>query len=376
MKDQTVSFPSWLFVATFSCLWLFLKTIFRALDKIASIVSCRPDTKKGIEHLQIAFSGMLVKDFHGVKKALKKSKRHLGNIPIISWLEGQFCLMSGNTYNAKSIFFKLSAEEKNTALGAYSLSQLAAENHSQRDALESVKTILKIHPDANAQIPNVIALCVKEGLFSDAFHYLKKTKSDVRDAIEGAIHYEKWIKTRDSKEIQRAFEYLKNIPDVAIAYADELISQDEKKHAAKILKKSFKAFPSQIVFNKFLSLKDDQISAAKNLLESSSDSWIANFEFAKILEENELNLQALNYFIKAYSIKNYDVIANRIRSLTLKIEDCSDIDIPNLEFSAPMKSRWICKTCHQESSIWHAVCPSCVSIASFEFRELQPNFLT
>ncbi|MBE6446918.1 MAG: hypothetical protein E7015_00285 [Alphaproteobacteria bacterium] len=373
IDGRVLSSPLWLVFVFCSCVCLLAKYSLKCWNKIVDFVSKKPDVYKGLEQLQIAFSGMLVKDLSGVKKALYKSKRHLGDIPMISWLEGQFSLMTGNTYEATSKFFKLSAEEKNTALGAYSLSQLAIENRSRREALHAIKVILKIHPEANTQIQTVIALCVKEGLFDDALSYLRKLDSCDREKIEGAIHYEQWCRNHDYKEIQKAFDRLKNIPRVAIACADEAINHGKTRYATKLLKKSFQKFPNKDVFDKYLALKRDSFSAARDLLNSVSESWVAYYEFAKILEIQEMNAQALNYFIKAYRCKNYELIANNIRILLQKVDDLSMFDIPNLDTATQVKFSWICAKCHHEAGMWQSLCPICSSIATYEFLEQSPN---
>ncbi|MBO4405410.1 MAG: hypothetical protein J5821_01635, partial [Alphaproteobacteria bacterium] len=58
-------------------------------DKLFCLFGLKTDVRKGVDYLQEAFSGMLVKDHKTVLKSLNKAKKHLGEIPFISWLEGQ-----------------------------------------------------------------------------------------------------------------------------------------------------------------------------------------------------------------------------------------------------------------------------------------------
>ncbi len=319
---------------------------------------------------------MLTKDFTNVSKALKKAKRNLGDIPIISWLEGQFNLMKGNIFNAKAIFFKLSSIEKQTALGAYSLSQININNGNILESLELLKTVINVHPQADIQIKNLIAIFIKTQKFDDALHYIKNIESKKRKQIEGIIYYEKWKITDNNSELKKAYDLLPNIPDIVISYCNKLINSNKIKKAKKILEKSFKLFPSIDVFNKYISLYDNNLELAEHLLNLVPNSWIPYYGIAKLLKNEATYNQSLHYLIKAYQLNSYDFIAKEIQNLLPLIKkDESNIPEIDLSKTISVKLKWICNECSKESNNWISICPKCLALASYEFKEITEELI-
>lgn len=192
LKDGAVTLSLWRVLAFFLGLFALYQCLGFVLRKILSLFSFIPDPRKGVDYLQQAFSGLLMKDDKIVSKNLEKAKRHLGDIPFISWLEGQKHLINGDTYKARSIFFSLSEKEKNTTLGAYSLAQLAIQDNSNRDSIEAIKSILKVYPNSQKFLLNLISLNIKNKNFDEALDHVEKILHPNRKEISAVIYYEKW----------------------------------------------------------------------------------------------------------------------------------------------------------------------------------------
>jgi len=342
------------------------------LNKLVALFGMKPDVRKGLDYLQEAFSGMLVKDHNAVWKSLNKAKKHLGEIPFISWLEGQLCLINGDSYKAKSLFFNLSSREKDTVLGAYSLAQLSLQDQTDKESIESIKAILKVYPNSQNFINQIICLSLKNGNVDDAFHYLRKLSDNNKDYIKAAIYFEKWKQSLDESDLKAAYKLAPHIPDVAIKYADELLKQDEPKSAGKVLLNSFEKSPCIEIFDKYVAIDIDQVKRGEKLLKLAPQSWIPFYGLAKICEKEGMLPMALDYISRAYELAHYSFIADeltRINSLHNNGETLID-----LSQSKNVKFFWRCTKCGEYSKKWRTICSRCMSVASYSYvEELEEN---
>ncbi len=369
--DRYFVFSSWKFLTILFGVAFVFDVCKSVLCKLSLLFSRKPDPKKGVGYLQEAFSGMLIKDNKVVVKALEKAKRHLGDIPFVSWLEGQLCLMNGDIYRAKSLFFNLSAKEDKTVLGSYSLAQLSLQNKTDKESVDAIKAILKIYPDSQNFLDQIISLCVKTGNIEDAFRYLKKFSSDNKGDIEAVIYFEKWkrygFEDEDISDLKRAYKLAPHISDIAIAYAEELAKREEQRSAKKVLLKSFIKVPMVEVFKKYLLLSDDEIKAGEKLMKGAPQSWIPYYYLSEMCYSQGMPAMALEYINKAYGLAHYDFIANELVKINAEqgAEECE----VELSKARPMKAYWRCSRCGEHASKWHSVCSCCMSVASYSYVE-------
>lgn len=377
LMGEAWSFPLWKLLAA-----LFVVTYVYGLcrmltDKLSCLFGLKTDVRKGVDYLQEAFSGMLIKDHKVVWKALNKAKKHLGEIPFISWLEGQLCLINGDTYKAKSLFFNLSSQEKDTVLGAYSLAQLSLQNKSDKEAIESIKAVLKVYPDAQNFLNQIVSLSIKSGNIDDAFYYLRKLSDENKRNIEAVVYFEKWKKSSDLSDLKKAHKLAPKISDIAVTYAEELLKNDEKRSARKALMRNFELSPSIEIFNKYVSLDEDKIKRGEKLLNAAPQSWVPYYCLAKICVEEEMPALAFEYISRAYDLAHYNFIADelaRINALQNNGENLMD-----LSEAKPVRFFWRCSKCGDHSVKWRSVCPCCMSVATYscveEFEENLPTTL-
>lgn len=374
LRNDTFSIPLWELLSAIFVSIVVYKILSNIFKKILSLFSSKPNPKKGIGYLQQAFSGMLMKDHKLVLKTLSKAKRHLGDIPIISWLEGQLYLIDGDNYNARSKFFYLSAKEKDTALGAYSLAQLSLQNKSDEDAIEAIKSILRVYPNAQNFLQKIISLCIKNGKSDEAFEYFNKLESSNKKDIEAVIYYEKWRNYGQIDDLKKASKLALNIPNIVIDYADELCKNNEKKSAQKVLRKSFGKFPSRDVFRKYIEIfaeeTSEKIKKAEKLRKVAPQSWIPYYYLAKFSEEEGIYTIALSYIRRAYDLRQYDFIANEFIKINTLLN--SDGTPGNPIESKKVEFFWRCAECGNLDANWRSICPHCLATASYSyFEEIQ-----
>lgn len=371
LVGQCWSFPVW---ALLSVLFLFVYIckICRVIsDKLSLMFGVKPDVRRGVNYLQEAFSGMLVKDHKVVWTALSKARKHLGNIPFISWLEGQLHLVDGDIYKAKSLFFNLSSKEKNTVLGAYSLAQLSLQNGSDKESVEAIKAILKIYPNAQTFISRIISLSAKNGNIDDAFYYLRKLSDDNKQDIKSVLYFEKWKQSLKLSDLKESYKLAPQISDIAIMYADELVKLDEKKSASKVLLRSFEKNPSIEVFKKYVSVGTDKVKRGEKLLQIAQNSWIPYYCVAKLCEKEGIVSLAFDCISRAYELAHYSFIADEL--VKINAMQNGGEDLIDLSQAKNVKFEWRCRSCGSSSSTWISICPCCLSIASYSSVEVDES---
>ncbi len=369
---RVFSFPLWTLLLLFFSVVFICKLCGVFISKLLLILGLKKDVMKGIDYLQEAFSGMLVKDHKVVLSALNKAKKHLGKIPFISWLEGQLCLINGDTYKAKSLFFNLSAQEKDTTLGAYSLAQLSWRDKSDKESIESIKAILKVYPNSQEFINRIISLSVKNGNIDEAFHYFRKLSDENKQNVEAVIYFEKWKRSLELSDLKKAHKLAPQIPDIAIIYADELQKSDEIRSAEKALLRNFELFPSIKVFEKYVMLGDDKVKRGEKLLKVALQSWVPYYCLAKICVEEEMIALASNYISQAYDLDHYSFIADEFAKINaLQNNNASLIGVTE---SKNVKFFWRCSKCGDRSEKWKSGCSCCMSVATYSYvEELEEN---
>lgn len=369
------SFSLWKVLILIFSLIFICKLFKTLLDRLSALFGMKQDVRKGVDYLQEAFSGMLVKDHKAVWKSLNKAKKHLGEIPFISWIEGQLCLISGDSYKAKSLFFNLSSKEKDTVLGAYSLAQLSLQNRTDKESIESIKAILKVYPNSQNFINQIICLSVKNGNIDDAFYYLRKLSDSNKKNIEAAIYFEKWEQSFNESDLKDAYKLAPHISNIAIKYANELLKQDEPKSASKVLLNSFEKSPCIEVFDKYVSIDTDQVKKGEKLLKTAPQSWVPYYGLAKICEKENMLSMALEYISQAYELANYTFIADELT----RINSLQNNSKPLIDLSQAknVKFFWRCTKCGECSKKWKTVCSHCLSVASYSHvEELEENLPT
>ncbi len=372
LMGEVWSLPLWKFLALIFSV-IYVCKLFRIFsDKLFSLLGLKTDVHKGVGYLQEAFSGMLMKDHKVVWKALNKAKKHLGEIPFISWLEGQLCLINGDVYKAKSLFFNLSSQEKGTALGAYSLAQLSLQNKSDKESIEAIKSILSVYPNAQDFLNQIVSLSIRTGDVDAAFHYLHKLSCENRQDVEAVAYFEKWKQSLDLSDLKRAHKLAPQISDIAIIYSDELLKNDEKRSAEKTLLRTFELSPTVEIFDKYVELGEDKIRRGEKLLKVAPQSWVPYYELSKLCISEDMFALAFDYISKAYELAHYSFISDEL--VKINAHQNNGGTSVDLSEAKPVKFFWRCSKCGESSLKWMPVCSCCMSVATYSYvEELEEN---
>lgn len=348
----------------------FLKSV---LHRIISVLSGKPAHEKGIDYLQKAFSGILLKDRKLAERSVEKARKYLGDLPLITWIEGQLMLANNDQHRAKAIFYELSSKEKDTALGAYSICNMAIKERSSGDAINAINSVLKIYPHAYELIFQAIAICLREANFVEAEKYLPSVRDTKKGKLVAAIVYsEKGRALHEDALLKKAFKLAPELSENAIYYANCLIQDREYRAARKVLMQAFKRVHSQQLYEKYIScgknLSDsDVLKLAEKIMDEVPDSWLTHFEFANLALKNDMKQLAFQHFLIAYEKEQYDFTAEKLEGVANTIGTTASL--PNLLNSKSVRFIWKCHHCGSESDAWMPVCAHCDWIGEYVYEE-------
>jgi HemY protein len=321
---------------------------------------------------------MLLRDASSATKFIKKAKKYLGDIPLVSWLEGQVSLANDDEHSAKSIFYALSAREKETVFGAHSLWQIAQKNKSDSDALNAVRAMLNVSPNSQELIRQAIAISVKNKNFSLAKKQLSSLKKCPKNrVIEAIIHSEEGIFTKNIDLVKKAYKLAPELTDNAIFYAEWLLKDKEYRSARKVLQKTFKSFPNQEVFDRYVSCGEDfsdvdKVKLGKKLADEAPESWVGYFGLAKLLMRVDMLQSAFQNLLMAYNREQYDFIAGELTRVAGMLSDPKPAAAAEILLIPPKSKRviflWRCSECGTEEMHWVAICRHCNGIADYHWE--------
>lgn len=330
--------------------------------------------EKGIENLQLAFSGILIKDKKLTQKNINKAKKYLGNIPIVAWIEGQLLILNKDKHQAKALFYDLCKKEKGTVLGAHGLCKMALDDDSGGDTINAINAILKIYPNAFELIFQAVAINLKNNDFIEAKKHIPAIRKTKKGRIVEAVIYAKEGEVKQDLELmKRTFKLAPELSKNALNYAAILAKRHEYRDARKILLTSFKSNKLKDVYDAYISCcadsNSDKIKLAEKIISSVPENWIVYFGFADLAFNMEMFQIAFINFQKAYNLEQFDFIANMLIRSAKMLEANGSSEVLKI-LSSPLKSNrvefiWKCNHCGYEDINYEYICKNCDRIGEY-----------
>ena len=350
--------------------------------KVCTFFCKEPNHETGMESLQIAFSGAMVKDFKLTEKYIAKAKKHLGNIPLISWIEGQWLLTKNDNHAAKAVFYALCEREKNTSLGAYGLCKIAQIERSQTDLINAINSVLKIYPDAIELRFQAVAASLKMQDFVEAKKHISAIKQTKKGRlVEAVIYMEEGSLKSDLDLAKRAFKLAPQLSKNAMSYASMLLKAGECKAAQKVLFESFCHTQIKEVYGAYIACGSptiqEKLKRADKIMHAVPGNWIVHYGFAELAMEDGLIQMAFNHFLEAYQVEQYDFIADMLLRSAKMLENTNEQAVIDV-LSNPIKSEkvrfsWKCENCGYEDFSYSAICNNCDGISEYYPAYLPAN---
>ncbi|MDR3155590.1 MAG: hypothetical protein LBT90_00615 [Holosporaceae bacterium] len=359
-------------------MYLILKSL--CYKFISLFSSGKTKIEKGIDNLQLAFSAILLKDKKLAEECLTKAKKHLGCMPLVSWLEGQLKIQNNDIHAAKALFYSLCEKEKNTTLGAYSLCQLAMKDGSRSDAINAINAIIRIFPNSPELLLKAIAISLRGKEFTEARKYLAHLEKSGKTvhAVAAVINYEEGIDTGNPSFLHKAFDLNPALSNNALCLADHLMANGEYREARHVLIKSFHHSPHSEIFDKYISCGEDlssmdSMNFAKKIIKKAPGSWMGYYGLANLALAEKMFPLAFQNFLLAYHREPYDFIVEKLKEAAALVKDPKPPAMQEM-LSSPLSPKhvdfvWKCGYCGNQEKIWMPVCNNCDAVAEFAYGE-------
>ena len=347
----------------YSCVFL-AYLIFESIYSLRRMLLERKNFKNlngVLDNLQRAVESMISENYDEADKDLDKIEKIVGDdSAIVNWIRGCNKLYSKNTHEAKAKFYQAAYSEK-SILGGYSLYKLAELECNEKDAYDALKQIsLNVKNVPDSILRNIVKFQFINKEFSDARENIKKLK-DKR--LLGISYYLENSTTIDNLKL--AFENVKDIPEITIAYARKLLFLEEFRKAKKVIMESWKVSHCPELFKFFVSAnKNDDINVAKKFLKSMS--FEGSSEFAMLLYSKGMYSIAYKYFKDAFTMYPTSKVLfyiNELREKLCKYGDKITIEDIVVDESIVFEDpSWTCNNCNHKMNKWDVICPCCNSL--------------
>ena len=362
----------------------FVYLIFSAIGNFFRAISAwfqKSNQEEGLQDLQIAFSRMLLRDKSSdILKYLQKSRKYLGDLPIISWLEGQFYLMNEDEHQAKSKFYSLVVQEKSTSFGSLGLYKMAMEANASKDALNAIEDLAKFS-DSPSLGYTAVSLALKNKEFDKAKKYLRNLKKTKKfEQVEAIVLSEEGFHTQDIDLLKKSFKLQPQFIENTLRYVDLLMKKEKFRKAKGVLEDTFAIAPHVKLFEKYVECCEEDRSSPKFLrtvekfAELAPNSWVGWFCVGKLAMSEGFLPIAFENFYRAYRIKHYDFIAKELLDSAKMLSDPKPEEANSL-LSKALASEytnfaWRCEHCGFIEDSWHAICERCSWIGEYQYVNL------
>lgn len=358
---------------SFSLIKSLFKNCFRKMFHTKSIY------EKGLDCLQNAFYNLLVKDIAKSTEYIAKAKKHLGELPIVLWVDGHIHMINNDLHAAKSIFYRMSYKENGTSLGAHSLYKLSVKNCDDDTSLESLDKILLTSPVSHELALQAIAICLRNKHFlkiEKYYGYISKSRSS---AIKAIVCSENGMINGDVSLIKQAYKMNESMTLNSLHLARYYISECEYSKARSVLRKTIYTSDSiyEPLYDEYINCDPsmsniEKVKLAQDLI--IPKLWIGYYKLGQMLFYEEMYKAAFENLLASHNLCNYDFVANLLIKSAKLFGDYNNASVNNV-LSGGLKTTnvtfsWVCSACKKQFRDWTCVCDFCNSIGTISYEPL------
>lgn len=352
-------------------IFITLAAIFFVWEKIANIQKqfASDPVEKMADTLQKAISAMFVKDAQSLQTHISQMRKFTPQHPMLFWLEGHMALLQHKNVDAKASLYKTLTEEKNSALGAYSLYMLYKQNNDYPAALETLDRIMETYPTSSEITRQAIIMHVQRCNITSVLKYteIAKKNKQLSDKELAAIYCFIATNIADPQFLQKAYQLDVTLAANTIQYAKHLSSTGLTKKAQKALIRAFASHPDREIFKAYINLlsHDDQILKKAHRILSANDCWEGHYEYGILALEKQAYMIAYQHLLKAYQSQQYSFIYDALLEAWENTEQQESGQSWLNSSPTIVEFAWQCKNCRNTSHKWIPVCSSCNQMATF-----------
>ncbi|SHH01545.1 heme biosynthesis protein HemY [Cognatishimia maritima] len=344
--------------------------------------------RKGYKALTEGMMALASGEARVAMERARKAERLLRKPELTNLITAQAAEISGDRRKAEEVYKRLLADDTTRFVGVRGLMKQKLEEGKTDVALKLAETAFALKPKHVETQDTLLKLQAGEKDWSGARETLKtKLKHgglprDVhrrRDAVLALSEAKDLIGQDSTIEMREAaIEANRLSPDLipaAVMAAKGYLSEGKKKHAARILKKSWEAQPHPDLAAAFAAIEPaesptERIKRFTALVKTTPDHTETKMLLA------ELHIAAEDFPGARRALDDLAETAPTARSLTIMAaiargEGAEDAVIKGWlakALTAPRGPQWVCDSCHNIHSEWVPVCENCQSFDTLSWK--------
>lgn len=385
-------------VALVVAIWLFLKlfglliALLRFINGDETALSRYFDRNREQKGFDALSEGMMALASGEGRKALSKAARaekYLDRPELTTLLTAQAAEQIGDKSKAEEAYRKLLSNEKTRFVGVRGIMQKKLAEGDTDTAMALAEKAFALKPGHVEVQDTLLRLQAQKGDWKGARATLKaklrhgSLPRDVhrrRDAIL-ALSEAKGVfdETASIESREAAVEANKLSPDLipaAVMAAETLIAKDQKRNAARILKKAWEASPHPDLAAAFARIEPNETPKERLKRFEKLVKPAPNHRESRLLMA-ELNIAAEDFPQARRALGDLAAESPDARTLTVMAaiergEGASDAIVKGWlarAVTAPRGPQWTCESCHHIHAHWTPICDNCGAFDTLMWKE-------
>lgn len=377
----------WVAIKLFGLLVAIFK-FFNGDETAVSRYFTRNRERKGFEALADGMVALAAGEGKTATQKAAKAERYLERPELTQLISAQAAEMSGDTKRALKYYKNLLQNDRTRFVGVQGLMKQKLAEGDTDTALKLAEKAFALRPSHDATLEILFSLQTDNHEWSGArktieakvkAHTLPRDVGRRRDAVLSLADARRLL---DDGEIpsgkEAAFQANALSPDLipaAVLAAEMHVLDNNKRAAAKVLKKAWGSTPHPDLVNAFAEIEPNETSAARlkrfnQLLRANSDNAEARMLQAELL------LNAEDFPGARRAIGSLAETAPTARALAImaaieKGEGAEDVVVRGWLTKALSTSRgpqWICDSCNKIHATWAPKCDNCASFDTMDWK--------
>ncbi|WP_136636058.1 heme biosynthesis protein HemY [Pseudooceanicola onchidii] len=379
-------------------IWLFLKllgllvALLRFINGDETALSRYFDRNRERKGFDALSEGMMALASGEGRKAMSKAakaERYLDRPELTTLLTAQAAEQVGDRAKAEDAYRKLLSNDKTRFVGVRGIMQKKLAEGDTETAFALAEKAFALKPGHEEVQDTLLRLQAQKGDWKGARATLKaklrhgSLPRDVhrrRDAVlalseaKGVFDEDASIESREA-----AIEANKLSPDLipaAVMAADGYTAKDQKRNAARVLKKAWEASPHPDLAAAFARIEPEESATDRLKRFEKLVKPVPNHRESRLLMA-ELNIAAEDFPAARRAMGNLATESPDARTLTIMAaiergEGAPDAIVKGWlarAVTAPRGPQWTCENCHQIHGHWTPVCDNCGAFDSLAWKE-------
>ncbi len=337
----------------------------------------------GLQLLTASFNAMAAQDLRIARRAQIGARKHLGDVPLVTWIGAQIAERQHDTVAAQKSFMSLTADPAAANLGWRGMMSAHATHGQMQQVMQAALADKRIARQSYVHEAR-ISDAARRGDWLDAraaIDEARKRKALTRERLnrlEQVQLLERGLSLRTSEPsqalllIERAYKMSPDFLPAALAYIDLLIDTD-RKLAGKVIATAWLIAPDEALFDRFQSLYAAEPALARlqrfeRFAQKKKNNVETQLALGQLSLEAELYGKAQGHIEQAQkigeSVRGFDLLADL--AIASKDDAHRAHSLARAGQGIASTPRYKCTVCETPYQHWQMLCERCGAFAAID----------